>query len=90
MAFVAAPEVDKIIIANDVITLPDFASAKSRLGLELELELGLGMIMMSLTLTLTLNSRLSVSFAIAQSAVLAIFEARIESKTEDYRYVHTC
>ena len=27
------------------------------------------------------------SFAIAQSAVLAIFEARIERKTEDYRYV---
>ena len=26
------------------------------------------------------------SFAIAQSAVLAIFEARIEKKTEDYRY----
>jgi hypothetical protein len=31
--------------------------------------------------------RLSVSFAIAQSAVLAIFEARIESKTEGYRYI---
>ena len=32
MAFVTSPEVDKITIANDVITLPDYASAKSRLS----------------------------------------------------------
>ena len=32
MAFVTSPEVEKITIANDVITLPDYASAKSRLS----------------------------------------------------------
>ena len=40
---------------------------------------------------LPLNSepkqRLSVSFAIAQSSVLAIFEARIERKVEEYKYI---
>ena len=30
---------------------------------------------------------MSVSFAIAQSTVLAIFEARVELKVEDYRYI---
>lgn len=33
------------------------------------------------------KQRLSVSFAIAQSTVLAIFEARVELKVEDYRYI---
>mmetsp|Transcript_7635 Transcript_7635/g.7725 ORF Transcript_7635/g.7725 Transcript_7635/m.7725 type:complete len:498 (+) Transcript_7635:238-1731(+) len=60
IAFVISSEIEKITIEEDVITLPDYTSAKSRL---------------------------SVSFAIAQSAVLAIFEARIESKTEGYRYI---
>jgi uncharacterized Rmd1/YagE family protein len=60
MAFVTSPDITGITIANDVITLPDDASAKSRL---------------------------SVSFAIAQSTVLAIFEARIERKIEDYKYI---
>ena len=33
------------------------------------------------------KQRLSVSFAIAQSSVLAIFEARIEHKVEEYKYI---
>jgi uncharacterized Rmd1/YagE family protein len=33
------------------------------------------------------KQRMSVSFAIAQSTVLAIFEARVELKVEDYRYI---
>lgn len=33
------------------------------------------------------KQRLSVSFAIAQSSVLAIFEARIERKVEEYKYI---
>jgi hypothetical protein len=32
MAFVTSSDINKITIANDVITLPDFASAKSRLS----------------------------------------------------------
>lgn len=60
IAFVISSEIDKITIEEDVITLPDNTSSKSRL---------------------------SVSFAIAQSAVLAIFEARIERKTQSYRYI---
>jgi uncharacterized Rmd1/YagE family protein len=35
------------------------------------------------------KDRLSVSFAIAQSSVLAIFEARIEQKVEEYKYIPT-
>lgn len=35
----------------------------------------------------TTKQRMSVSFAIAQSTVLAIFEARVELKVEDYRYI---
>ena len=60
MAFVTAPDVSLITIANDVITIPDDSPAKQRM---------------------------SVSFAIAQSTVLAIFEARVERKVEDYRYI---
>jgi len=33
------------------------------------------------------KQRLSISFAIAQSSVLAIFEARIERKVEEYKYI---
>ena len=33
------------------------------------------------------KNRLAVSFAIAQSAVLAIFESRIEKKIEEYKYI---
>jgi hypothetical protein len=33
------------------------------------------------------KQRLSVSFAIAQSSVLAIFESRIERKIEEYKYI---
>ena len=33
------------------------------------------------------KQRLSLSFAIAQSSVLAIFEARIEKKVEEYKYI---
>eukprot|EP01034_Spumella_vulgaris_P028026 gene28026-34818_t len=33
------------------------------------------------------KQRLSVSFAIAQSSVLSIFEARIETKVEEYKYI---
>ena len=33
------------------------------------------------------TQRLSVSFAIAQSSVLSIFEARIEKKVEEYKYI---
>jgi len=49
-----------ITIANDVISVPENSSVKSRLA---------------------------VSFAIAQSAVLAVFEARIECKIEEYKYI---
>ena len=35
----------------------------------------------------TVKERLAVSFAIAQSAVLTIFEARVEKKTEEYKYI---
>lgn len=37
--------------------------------------------------TSSVKQRLSVSFAIAQSTVLAIFESRIESKIEEYKYI---
>lgn len=37
--------------------------------------------------TSSAQSRLAVSFAIAQSAVLSIFEARIEQKIEDYKFI---
>lgn len=60
MAFVTSSETDVITIANDVITLPDNSSAKSRL---------------------------SVSFAIAQSAVLGIFEGRVETKIKEFKYI---
>lgn len=33
------------------------------------------------------KSRLSVSFAIAQSAVLGIFEARVETKIKEFKYI---
>jgi uncharacterized Rmd1/YagE family protein len=33
------------------------------------------------------KSRLAVSFAIAQSAILSVFEGRIEDKIEDYKYI---
>eukprot|EP01040_Poterioochromonas_malhamensis_P012769 gene12769-13995_t len=33
------------------------------------------------------KSRLAVSFAIAQSTILAIFEARIEKKIDEYKYI---
>jgi uncharacterized Rmd1/YagE family protein len=35
----------------------------------------------------SVKERLAVSFAIAQSAVLTIFEARVEKKTEEYKYI---
>lgn len=35
----------------------------------------------------TPKQRMAVSFAIAQSSVLAIFEARIEQKIEEYKYI---
>ena len=35
----------------------------------------------------TVKQRLAISFAIAQSSVLAIFEARIEKKVADFRYI---
>lgn len=35
----------------------------------------------------SVKSRLAVSFAIAQSSILSIFEARIEQKIEDYKYI---
>jgi uncharacterized Rmd1/YagE family protein len=60
MAFVLSSDVNNITISNDVITLPEITSVKSRLAL---------------------------SFAIAQSTILAIFEARIEEKIEDYKYI---
>eukprot|EP01040_Poterioochromonas_malhamensis_P003964 gene3964-4241_t len=60
MAFVLSAEAEAITIANDVVTLPEITSVKSRLA---------------------------VSFAIAQSTILAIFEARIEEKIEDYKYI---
>jgi len=60
MGFVTSSETDVITIANDVITLPDNSSAKSRL---------------------------SVSFAIAQSAVLSIFEGRVETKIKEFKYI---
>ncbi len=40
-----------------------------------------------LPLTTEPKQRLSVSFAIAQSSVLAIFEARIEKNVEEYKYI---
>ena len=60
MAFIATSETEGIKIANDVITMNETTSAKSRLA---------------------------VSFAIAQSAVLAIFEARIEHRIKEYKYI---
>ena len=35
----------------------------------------------------TVKERLALSFAIAQSAVLTIFEARVEKKIEEYKYI---
>jgi uncharacterized Rmd1/YagE family protein len=60
MAFVSSPDEKSIVIANDVVTLPDETEPKQRLA---------------------------VSFAIAQSSVLAIFEARIEDKVDEYKYI---
>ena len=40
-----------------------------------------------MVISLRPKQRLSVSFAIAQSSVLAIFEARIERKVEEYKYI---
>lgn len=60
MAFVTSPDEKSIVLANDVITLPDDTVPKQRLA---------------------------VSFAIAQSSVLSIFEARIEQKVEEYKYI---
>jgi hypothetical protein len=60
MAFVTSFESAEISIANDVISLPPYASVKQRLA---------------------------VSFAIAQSAVLSIFENRVEQKIEEYKYI---
>ncbi len=33
------------------------------------------------------RQRLSLSFALAQSAVLSVFEARIQKRVEDYKYI---
>lgn len=41
----------------------------------------------SIPASTTPKQRLSVSFAIAQSAILSIFEARIEKKITDYKYI---
>lgn len=60
MAFVMSNIAEDITISNDVVTLPEITSVKSRLA---------------------------VSFAIAQSSILSIFEARIEEKIEDYKYI---
>eukprot|EP01038_Epipyxis_sp_PR26KG_P013997 gene13997-18773_t len=60
MAFVTSSETSSITIANDVLSLPDRTTVKSRLA---------------------------ASFAIAQSAVLAIFEARVEHRIRDYKYI---
>jgi uncharacterized Rmd1/YagE family protein len=97
MAFVTSPESAAITIANDVITLPDDASAKSRLSVPCPCLcpcLCLYLPFVSTRDLPPLFSRCSlfllswqVSFAIAQSTVLAIFEARIERKIEDYKYI---
>ena len=60
MAFVTAPDIDRVMVGNDVITLPDETLAKQRLA---------------------------VSYAIAQSTVLSVFESRIERKMADYKYI---
>ena len=60
MAFVTSPNVDRIVVGNDVITLPDETLAKQRLA---------------------------VSYAIAQSTVLSLFEVRIEKKMEVRCYI---
>ena len=43
-----------------------------------------------LPLGTTVKNRLALSYAIAQSAVLSIFEARIEKRIEDYKYIPEC
>ena len=60
MAFVTTPYETAVAISNDVINIPEEATAKQRLA---------------------------VSFAIAQSTLLAIFEARIDHKVEQYKYI---
>lgn len=60
MTFAVSPEAEVISINNDVVTLPEHTSAKSRL---------------------------SVSFAVAQSAVLAIFEHRSNDRIEKFKFL---
>lgn len=117
MAFVTSPDTEKITIANDVITLPDYTSAKSRLSVRYVTHCTVCsvyvliwywrfdflcwtapdvLILFSCFPSTSPTSGITCfflnnfhicykSFAIAQSAVLAIFEARIERKTEEYR-----
>jgi uncharacterized Rmd1/YagE family protein len=80
MAFVTSPIAEKISIGNDVITLPDETSAKQACIIECR-------IYSSVFYLYCFDQRLAVSYAIAQSTVLAIFEARIERKMEEYKYI---
>jgi uncharacterized Rmd1/YagE family protein len=62
MAFAvsADEEVSQVIVANDVIILPESTS---------------------------IMQRLSVSYAIAQSSVVSIFEERIDRKVDEYKFI---
>ena len=91
MAFVTSPEVDSISIANDVITIPEDTQVKIVFNL-LSFIIHLFIYLFNNSSThnhifLQVRQRLSVSFAIAQSTVLAIFEARVEIKVEEYKYI---
>jgi uncharacterized Rmd1/YagE family protein len=60
IAFVVSADTFRVVMSNDVISLPFGTTPKQRLA---------------------------VSFAIAQSTVLALYENRIDSKVADYKYI---
>lgn len=92
MAFVTSPEPDVdtngnlLSIANDMITLADDVIIFPTFFLMMTSK-DIFLKYVILIDQAPPKQRLSVSFAIAQSSVLAIFEARIEKKVEEYKYI---
>jgi len=61
MAYVTSRDTDRVLVAGDVITLPEATCSQELL--------------------------LSVSYAVAQSSVVSVFEHRIELKVAEYKYI---
>jgi uncharacterized Rmd1/YagE family protein len=85
MAFVSSTKRSQVAISNDVIILPsvtheDITSSSG-------LPSGHPSALVTETPAVTYLLLLSVSFAIAQSAVVSIFEHRIEMKITEYKFI---